>query len=143
VLLCVEAGREPGPDEVAAAGERERILVRTKADLCPDAGAGLAVSTVTGQGLAELRRAAAERVFADRIALGDLEPALTRERHRTALLRAQSALAAALPHLEPDGDAVLAAHHVREASGALEELLGAVDVEEVLERVFARFCVGK
>jgi tRNA modification GTPase len=90
-----------------------------------------------------LRRAAAERVFADRINLADLEPALTRERHRQALVRAQDALTAALPHLGRGGDAVLSAHHVREATDALDELLGVVDVEEVLDRVFGSFCVGK
>jgi tRNA modification GTPase len=40
-------------------------------------------------------------------------------------------------------DAVLAAHHVREAATALDELIGTVDVEDVLDRVFASFCVGK
>jgi tRNA modification GTPase len=143
VLLCVEAGRPLGPDEAAVAGDTAALLVRTKADLAGEPGEGVPVSSITGVGLAEVRRAAAERVFAARIALGDLEPALTRERHRTALVRAHAALADALPHLAPGGDAVLAAHHVRDATGALEELLGAVDVEEVLERVFGRFCVGK
>jgi tRNA modification GTPase len=38
---------------------------------------------------------------------------------------------------------VLAAHHVREATSSLDELLGTVDVEEVLDRVFGSFCVGK
>jgi tRNA U34 5-carboxymethylaminomethyl modifying GTPase MnmE/TrmE len=38
---------------------------------------------------------------------------------------------------------VLASHHVREATAALEELLGTFDVEEVLDRVFGSFCVGK
>ena len=38
---------------------------------------------------------------------------------------------------------MLAAHHVQEAVGALDVLVGAVDVEEVLDRVFASFCVGK
>ena len=103
----------------------------------------LGVSALTGEGLGDLRRAAAERVFGDRITFADLEPALTRERHRTALARASAALADALPHLASGGDAVLAAHHVREATSALDELLGAVDVEEVLDRVFAGFCVGK
>jgi tRNA modification GTPase len=59
------------------------------------------------------------------------------------LLRADSALAAAGLHLTPAGDPVLVSHHVREASLALDELLGVVDVEEVLGRVFAGFCVGK
>jgi tRNA modification GTPase len=38
---------------------------------------------------------------------------------------------------------VLAAHHVRQAADALEELLGFIDIEEVLDRVFGSFCVGK
>jgi tRNA modification GTPase len=82
-------------------------------------------------------------VFSDRLRLADLEPALTRARHREGLSRAQEALAEALPHLGRRGDSVLAAHHVREATAALDELLGAVDIEEVLDRVFGSFCVGK
>jgi tRNA modification GTPase len=144
VLLCVESGRPPGADETAIADQRPTLMVRTKADLDGGAtGRELAVSTVSGQGLGELRRAAAERVFADRIALADLEPALTRARHRTALSRARAALADALEQFAGAGDAVLVAHHVREATIALDELVGAVDIEQVLDRVFASFCVGK
>ena len=78
------------------------------------------------------------------MALGDLEPVLTRERHRIALARARDALAAALPAARPsDARPVLAAHHLRDAARALEELIGVVDVEEVLDRVFRSFCVGK
>jgi tRNA modification GTPase len=143
VLLCVEAGREVGEDEDAIAGARPTLLVRTKADLAAEAGHGIAVSALTGEGLGVLRRAAAERVFADRINLADLEPGLTRERHRTTLSRALVALGGAVPHLGSGGDAVLAAHHVRQAADALEELLGFIDIEEVLDRVFGSFCVGK
>ena len=143
VLLCVEAGREVGEDEDAIAGARPTLLVRTKADLAAEAGQGIAVSALTGEGLGVLRRAAAERVFADRINLADLEPGLTRERHRTTLSRALVALGGAVPHLGSGGDAVLAAHHVRQAADALEELLGFIDIEEVLDRVFGSFCVGK
>jgi tRNA modification GTPase len=144
VLLCVESGRAVEPDEAAVAAERPCLVIRTKRDLSPGGnGQGLGVSVVTGEGIGDLRRSAAERVFGDRMALGDLEPALSRERHRVALSRARDALAEAVPHLGPDGEAVLAAHHIREATLALEELLGGVDVEEVLGRVFAGFCVGK
>jgi tRNA modification GTPase len=143
VLLCVEAGRALGEDEMRIAGERPALVVRTKADLAPAPSDGLAVSALTGVGLGELRRSAAERVFAERINLADLEPVLTRERHRTALASARGALLAALPHLGRAGDAVLAAHHVREASEALDQLLGVVDIDEVLDRVFGSFCIGK
>ncbi|MBA3259335.1 MAG: tRNA uridine-5-carboxymethylaminomethyl(34) synthesis GTPase MnmE [Gemmatimonadales bacterium] len=92
VLLCAPAGDPLGPDDSTIAADRRTLVVRTKADLLPPGnGSALTVSVVTGEGLAELRRTAAERVFGDRIALGDLEPALTRERHRIALLHAQAA----------------------------------------------------
>ncbi|MEP7226690.1 MAG: GTPase, partial [Gemmatimonadales bacterium] len=103
VLLCVESGRDLGEDEIAIAASRPTLLVRTKADLAEGTGEGLAVSVVTGEGVGPLRRTAAERAFSERINLADLEPALTRERHRTALVRAQSALAAAVPHLGRGG----------------------------------------
>jgi tRNA modification GTPase len=143
VLLCVEAGRALEDDETAIAANRPTLVVRTKTDLRSANGEGVGVSSVTGEGLGELRRQAAERVFGSQINLADLEPALTRERHRTALSRALEALAEAIPQLGARGDPVLAAHHVREATTALDELLGAVDIEEVLDRVFASFCVGK
>ncbi len=146
VLLCVEVGREPGPDDQEILGAGRAMLVGTKSDLAPtaaQAGGAAPVSAVTGEGLDGLRRAVAARMFGDRIALADLEPALTRARHRTALVRAQAALAEAGTQLLEAGDAVLAAHHVRDATTALDELVGAVDIEEVLDRVFAGFCVGK
>jgi tRNA modification GTPase len=143
LLLCVEAGRDPGADEEALAAARPALVVRTKRDLANGGVEGIAVSAVTGEGMDGLRRAAADRVFGDRIALGDLEPSLGSERHRTALERARTALAEAAEQLAPAGDPVLVSHHVREATIALDELLGVVDVEEVLGRVFAGFCVGK
>ena len=144
VLLCIEAGRSPGEDERALAADVPALLVRTKADLAPEApGEGLAVSVVSAEGLDALRRTAAERMFVDRMALADLEPALGRARQRIALARAHDALAQALELLRSSGEAVLVAHHLREATGALDELVGVVDIEDVLDRVFASFCVGK
>lgn len=137
VLLCGT------PPEIEAPLPSEKLLrVRTKADL-GGTGGDLAVSAITGEGLDQLRRLVAERLFADGVALADLEPVLTRERHRLALTRAAEALAQARPEIAHGGDAVLASHHVQEAVRALDTLIGVVDVEEVLDRVFASFCVGK
>jgi tRNA modification GTPase len=143
VLLCVEGDREVGEDEAMIVASRPTLVVRTKADLSAREHEHIAVSALTGEGIGELRRAAAERAFADRINLVDLEPSLTRERHRVALSRALVALADSLPHLVKGGDAVLAAHQIQQATNALDELLGAIDLEEVLDRVFSSFCVGK
>jgi tRNA modification GTPase len=126
------------------AGTRPTLLVRPKADLSPATpGGGLPVSVVAGTGLGELRHAATQQVFGDRVVLADLEPALGRARQRTALARARAALGSALELFRGERDAVLVAHHVRDATAALDELIGTVDVEDVLDRVFASFCVGK
>ncbi len=140
VLLCVESGRDLTADERDLGTRYPLLVVRTKADLYPDADG---VSAVSGEGLDRLRRLVAERLFGGRVALADLEPGLTRARHRTALAAAQGELAAARPFLGRDGDAALASHHIRRAVLSLDELIGVVDVEDVLDRVFAGFCVGK
>ncbi len=141
-LLCVEAGRPLDDEETVLAAAGATIVVRTKADLHPGAD-GLLVSATTGAGLPGLVRAVVDRLFGDIERFADLEPMLTRERHRVALTDADRELVEAIPHLDGDGDAVLGAHHVRRAVAALDELIGVVDIEEVLGAIFERFCVGK
>jgi len=87
VLLCVESGVEVSEEEHELLARRPALLVRTKSDLVQVDGG---VSAVTGEGLDQLRRDAAERLFGARMNLADLEPGLTRERHRTALSAAQA-----------------------------------------------------
>jgi tRNA modification GTPase len=154
VLVCVDGqtdgrtGGQPSADPalvVVGPSDRpsNRLLLHTKSDL-GGAGPGMPVSALTGHGLDTLRSTIAERIFGERISLADLEPALTQARHQEALGRARTALEAARPHLaEEMGEPVLAAHHVREATLALDELLGTIDIDEVLDRIFAAFCVGK
>ena len=148
VIHCVEAGGQAGSkgtDDVFDLSDLSDVcvLVRTKTDLGRPSGPGIPISVVTGEGIDQLRREAGERLFGARLPLADLEPALTRGRHREALTRARLALAQVRPHLEPGGDAVLAAHHVKSATHALDVLVGTVDIEEILDRLFAGFCVGK
>lgn len=142
VLLCDDA-----LSSTMRVDDDQRLLrVSTKSDLATEratpAGA-ITVSARTGEGLDMLRTTLAQRLFAEGIALADLEPALTRERHRVALSLAAEALKAAEPELRGGGDAVLAAHHVQQAVQALDALIGAVDIEEVLDQLFATFCIGK
>ena len=72
------------------------------------------------------------------------QPALTRVRQRIAVERASYELA----EFQRSWDAGLlpasvAAVHVRAAVASLDELIGAVDTEDVLDRLFATFCIGK
>jgi tRNA modification GTPase len=68
-------------------------------------------------------------------------PALTQARHRQQLLRCRAALSSFLA--DPSEDVELRAEDLRRAAQALGRLVGAIAVEEVLDQVFARFCIGK
>ena len=144
VLLCVEAGRTLTAEENALVEGRPALLVRTKADLTEEASdSGIPVSVIDGRGFDQIRKELVARLFATGDASGEIEPLLTRERHRLGLERGLAALGQARLHLADGGEPVLVAHHVQDAVGALDELVGAVDFEEVLGRLFERFCVGK
>ena len=120
------------------------VRVTTKQDLAtrppPD---GLPVSVVTGVGLDALRARLAETAFGRLLALGDVEPVVTRARHRTALERALGEVEAFSSARERGVDAAATATHLRAAVGALDDLIGVVTPDDVLDRLFASFCVGK
>jgi len=137
ILYCEERD-DNARDEFLAQAAAPVVTVRTKADLT-----GEGVSVVTGQGLAELRRRLAEVAFGRLLALGDVEPVVTRARHRAALERAVLELDGFWGARESGVDAAAAATHLRAAVAALDDLIGAVTAEDVLDRVFAAFCVGK
>ncbi|AWM89284.1 tRNA uridine-5-carboxymethylaminomethyl(34) synthesis GTPase MnmE [Microvirga sp. 17 mud 1-3] len=127
--------------------EARRLLrVGTKSDL-DQAGSNrirhdcdLTVSAATGEGMAELLGRLGQEADA---ALGAGDALLTRERHRRALERAQASVRTALDLLERHGPVELTAEEVRLAARAFGEITGRVDVEEVLDRLFSSFCIGK
>ena len=140
-LGLVEAGREADP-ALTRAMRPQDLLLRSKIDLDED-GAGPGVSAVTGAGLAELEALLAASVAS---ALGSEEaPALTRARHRRLLEDALAALTRAGPALEPESGLgpELAAEDLRAAAASLGRLSGRIDVEDLLDEVFANFCIGK
>ena len=153
VLFCEEQGAGSGErdhrvrDQFLADVAAPVVLVHTKIDLADrptaDRANPLGVSVVTGAGLANLRRRLAETAFGRLLALGDVEPVVTRARHRTALERALAEVNA-FRNARADGvEAAATATHLRAAMGALDDLIGVVTPDDVLDRVFASFCIGK
>ena len=102
------------------------------------------VSAATREGLDGLL-AEVHRVLARSVGDVDSEqPIVTRARHRVALEEARVELDHFLTLWETRRVPVsVAAIHVRSATHALDDLIGSVDVDDVLERVFRTFCVGK
>jgi tRNA modification GTPase len=118
--------------------EGSRVLVvANKSDLAAGDGADVAVSALTGAGLEVLRERLA--AVARELTAGEGPPPLTRARHRAALTEAayrlRTAATADLPELR--------AEDLRLAMRAIGRVTGAVGVEDILDVVFAQFCIGK
>ena len=138
VFLWPTDAEEPEPAVDAMAG-LEVIRVRSKADLgvAEESETGwLAVSGVTGQGVDELRAEIAAIAGAEIVDLGG--SVAIGARHRVALDRAREELEGCEVS-RPE----MAAERVRWAIRAIEEMIGAVETEEVLDEVFSSFCIGK
>jgi tRNA modification GTPase len=126
------------------------IPVRTKVDQRSDVeppawmGETVAVSATTGLGLEHLLGSIEQQLAATLGAVPVNQPVLTRTRHRVALEHARSEMKLfADVWASRSVPSVVAAVHVRSASAALDELIGSVDVDDILEQVFRTFCVGK
>jgi tRNA modification GTPase len=74
--------------------------------------------------------------------MGAGDAVVTRERHRRALEDVAASLARA-EHAHTAGQDELAAEDVRLALRALGRITGQVDVEQILDRIFGQFCIGK
>jgi tRNA modification GTPase len=141
-LQAPDLPTEDIPDFAVELGEalwtRPPVLrVGTKSDLGHVPG-DHAVSVTTGTGVPELLQ-----LLYDASGAGAVNPAqvlVSRERDQQALIAAQVALSDAAGHVDI---AEIAAEDLRRASAALERLLGRMDAESVLDRLFSTFCIGK
>jgi hypothetical protein len=128
-------------------GVPARIVVANKADLPPawdvaDVVAGaLEISAKTGAGLEALRKALLGATMSSEPARD--APALTNLRHADLLDRARVAIERAreAASLSTPEEFVLADLH--EARNRLEEVTGARTSDDVLNAIFAKFCIGK
>ncbi len=152
VLFCAEAGRPLTDEErqfVDGLKSDALILVRTKTDLSPAASqsptdaAEVHVSAVSGLGMGALRDRLLQAVFAGALAAAEAMPLVTRRRHARALREARSEMSVFLQARESHTAPEVAATHLRAAVQSLEELIGVIAPEDLLERVFADFCIGK
>jgi tRNA modification GTPase len=102
------------------------------------------VSSETGAGLSALADAIDESLTGTAGGVIVDTPILTRARHIQGIHEARNEIAAFGQAWETETlPAPVAAVHLRSASVALETLIGAISTDDVLDRVFNSFCVGK
>ncbi|MFQ5625832.1 MAG: tRNA uridine-5-carboxymethylaminomethyl(34) synthesis GTPase MnmE [Methyloligellaceae bacterium] len=144
LILWLIDGNDPEwePPEDLKVEQHTLIPVFNKADLAqPDTAhsGALCISAKTGKGLDSLIEQLAARA-ADMMAAG--EPAVvTRARQRIELEACRDALGAFLNGAPEQLE--LRAEDLRVAARALGRVTGSVDVEDVLDRIFGDFCIGK
>ncbi len=144
IVLQTKADRGSHKDDPDVLAPRERAGLRPPTELAQRIHAALEVSVIDGRGLGELRRVLKNLVFRGVITGGGLgQPLLTRRRQTEGVRLALRETQAFVEALEEGLPADVAATHLRPAETALEELLGIVSPDEILDRVFADFCVGK
>jgi tRNA modification GTPase len=130
------------------------VVVRTKADRLVDGGRPgpqaeatrapqVLSSTLTGEGLGQLRDLLVEAVFSGDIRRQAEAPLVTRERHARQLRHARAEVTSFLDARNRGLAPEVAATHLRSVAQALEELLGVIAPEDLLAHVFAEFCIGK
>ena len=151
LVLAVIDGSAPLTAEDAeilrrAESAPQALVVLSKSDLPAAAGAletalpVIPVSALTGAGLDELQRAIEALYPLPVVPAGEI---LTNVRHAEAVRRALEALQGAHRALDAGYMPDVVLTELEEALAALGELSGRTVREDVTERIFSRFCVGK
>jgi tRNA modification GTPase len=147
LLLCCRTAGIPDAPHGALSQRSPRVSVWTKGDRAlPDrADSGepgpLVTSAATGAGIGELRAAVA-RTLRGQVGEG-IAPAGTSARCRDSFQRAIAAIRAASDTLCRGGGDELVAIDLRLAVDELGKVVGVQVTDDILDRIFRRFCIGK
>lgn len=103
----------------------------------------IAVSVRTGRGLRELRTRLPALVYRGLVGAVHEVPVVTRARQARGIERGRREVADFAEALRTGVPAEVASTHLRPAETALEEVLGVISDEDVLDHLFRSFCIGK
>jgi len=154
VILLLDGSTEltdADRNALKATDGKKRIVALNKADIGRKTGneqfprnvsrETFSISALTGEGLDALKNAILAHLGWDD-ATGST-PILQSERQRDLLLRFCAALNDLLAELEGDFREEIASIHLRSALKPLEEVLGAASADDLYDRIFSSFCIGK
>jgi len=154
LALLVIDGSEPlqsADREIAdLVSDKPAIMVINKIDLTQEAepdrllpqAERVSISALTGQGLGKLEEAIVETVFSGRVVTAD-EPLVSSPRHKELLAQALDHLKAAQGSHDEGMATDFVAIDLTAAVDALGEITGETATEDLLETIFAKFCIGK
>ncbi|HET9326280.1 MAG TPA: tRNA uridine-5-carboxymethylaminomethyl(34) synthesis GTPase MnmE [Candidatus Eisenbacteria bacterium] len=120
--------------------QETRVAVAEMSALLMDESPIVPVSATRGDGLEQLRSALASRLGAP---ASEVDAPVTHPRHAEALERAQASLRRAATAAAAEEPGEIVALELHEALAAIGEVTGKGVGEDLLDRIFSRFCVGK
>jgi len=153
VLLVVDGSQPPTEEDGQVAGlsaDKTTIVAVNKSDLPPASGHDrllpeaphVRLSAKTGQGIPDLELQVLETVFSGRV-IARNQPVASNPRHRDLFRQALERVEEAGEALARGLPADLVAIDVAEAVNALGEITGETASEDLLDRIFSDFCIGK
>ena len=152
-VFCVDVSTADAGDSLPPTHDQADLIVLTKSDLAPNAVRSptlqrfdvptILTSSVTGQGLDELCRAIAAQLSTSAAASRSSCVAATADRCRDSLRLADAAVARAAEIAAVQGGDELVAAEIRVALAELGKVVGAVYTDDLLDRIFSSFCIGK
>ncbi len=154
VLLVIDGSRPVDDNDLLAlesCRQSRVLLVYNKADLpatVPDVRfspfPSVTVSTRTGEGLDLIKAAIVDLVCGDgRSGDVQMDSVFSDRRHREALVRSSESLDHFIAALSAGNSPEFLALDLREALHALGEITGETTPDDILDRIFTRFCIGK
>jgi len=147
-IFCLDGTRPPNAweqQQLAKTPLPARIMVLTKADLAPKEPAssqGIRTSSVTGQGLEELQQTIYQHLTQTSNHATNVVPDTLLRCRESLRLAGESIERARELNQVKQGDELVAAE-LRVALEELATVIGAVYTEDLLDRIFSRFCIGK
>ncbi len=146
IVYMKEAGAQADSEDFEILKDCRTIVVESKHDLDPQRKSPegvISLSTVTGEGFESLCKRIVNLLMADIPQTGDDALVIQSDRQKENLQRCIESLEAARMALSVDLPLDIISMDIQEALEALGELTGEVTTDDILDRIFGSFCVGK
>ena len=146
IVYMKEAGAPADSEDFEILKDCRTIVVESKHDLDPQRKSPegvISLSTVTGEGFEALCKRIVNLLMADIPQTGDDALVIQSDRQKENLQRCIESLETARMALSVDLPLDIISMDIQEALEALGELTGEVTTDDILDRIFGSFCVGK
>jgi tRNA modification GTPase len=144
VIQVVDGSRPPENLQSFEGGKSLLLLNKCDLGVHPEwrEFEGVRFSCIERLGLEDLNQSIWDRVMGAKVKLADVRVAIN-ARHQACLQRAKQLLAAGSRSLQDGKSPEFVSIELREALEAVGEVIGKVDTEDLLGKIFSEFCIGK